>query len=115
MRIITRDELKQRLDSHWDGVLVEVLSEDYFREFHLPGALHVAFDEHFAENFERLMPDRDREVVVYCLVRECTASAEAGRRLEELGYTNVFDYEEGKNDWRDAGLPIEHVHAETHG
>jgi rhodanese-related sulfurtransferase len=24
-----------------------------------------------------------------------------------MGYTNVKDYEEGKSDWIDAGLPVE--------
>jgi rhodanese-related sulfurtransferase len=32
--------------------------------------------------------------------------------LAALGYTNVLDYAEGKQDWIDAGLPVEseHVH-----
>jgi rhodanese-related sulfurtransferase len=28
-------------------------------------------------------------------------------RLVELGYTRVHDYEEGKADWVEAGLPLE--------
>lgn len=27
-----------------------------------------------------------------------------------MGYTNVRDYAEGKQDWADAGLPIESEH-----
>ena len=27
-----------------------------------------------------------------------------------MGYTNVLDYSEGKQDWIDAGLPIESAH-----
>ena len=27
-----------------------------------------------------------------------------------MGYTNVIDYEAGKKDWIDAGLPIESQH-----
>ena len=38
---------------------------------------------------------------------DCPASPKAGQRMEELGYQNVFDYEAGKQDWQEAGLPIE--------
>lgn len=31
----------------------------------------------------------------------------AAQTLANLGYTNVATYEEGKQDWIDAGLPIE--------
>ena len=27
--------------------------------------------------------------------------------LGKLGYTNVREYAEGKDDWREAGLPLE--------
>jgi hypothetical protein len=31
-------------------------------------------------------------------------------KLAALGYTNVRDYAEGKQDWIDAGLPVESDH-----
>jgi len=34
----------------------------------------------------------------------------AARELAALGYTNVRDYAEGKQDWIDAGLPAESDH-----
>ena len=35
------------------------------------------------------------------------ASEQAARRLAALGYENVYDYEEGKQDWIEAGLSTE--------
>ena len=113
MKIITRDELKRRLDDGWDVPLVEVLAPEYFREFHLPGAINVPFDERFAERVQETIPDKGRPIVVYCMSKECTASEEAGKKMEELGYTDVFDYEDGKVDWKDAGLPVETEHVEA--
>ncbi len=34
-------------------------------------------------------------------------SARAAWRLEQLGFTEVYDYELGRTDWESAGLPIE--------
>ena len=36
-----------------------------------------------------------------------TNSEIAARRLSTLGYTNVREYAEGKEDWVNAGLPVE--------
>ena len=45
--------------------------------------------------------------MVYCKNTECPASEKAASRLDELGYRSVFDYEAGKVDWKEAGLPVE--------
>ena len=37
-------------------------------------------------------------------------SPRAASRLEELGFAQVYDYEDGKADWAAFGLPLEGVH-----
>ena len=37
-------------------------------------------------------------------------AAAAARELAAMDYTNVRDYADGKQDWIDAGLPIESEH-----
>lgn len=106
MQTISRDELKQWIDN--DGpVLVEVLGEPVFRKFHLPGAINVPVGEGFDEKIRQAVPEKDTPVVVYCLDAACQASPKAARRMEELGYTRVYDYAAGKEDWKAAGLPTE--------
>jgi rhodanese-related sulfurtransferase len=39
----------------------------------------------------------------------------AARELAAMGYTNVRDYAEGKQDWIDAGLPVESEHHHQSG
>jgi rhodanese-related sulfurtransferase len=91
-----------------DGLaLVEVLDSKFYRKFHLPGAINVPLDEDFDERIQQSVPDKNRTVVVYCLDAECEASPKAARRMDELGYQQVFDYEAGKVDWQEAGLPVE--------
>jgi rhodanese-related sulfurtransferase len=106
MRAISRDELNRRLDDE-ELPLVDVLAEKYFRKFHLPGAINIPLDEQFDERIQRAVPDKESPVVVYCMDDDCQASQKAARRMEELGYRDVFDYEAGKMDWKEAGLPVE--------
>jgi rhodanese-related sulfurtransferase len=108
MQAIDRNALKRWLDEGRDFALVEVLAPEQYREFHLPGAINVPVgDEDFDARIQEAAPDESRPVVVYCSDQKCTASPKAARRMDELGYQQVYDYEAGKMDWREAGLPIE--------
>lgn len=107
MRTITRDHLKRRIESGDDLTVVDVLDSSDFEEDHLPGALSAPIHaDSFDDDIRRLVPDLDAEVVVYCASSECDASEKAAARMIELGYTNVIDYEGGKEDWKQAGLPM---------
>ena len=108
MQTITRDQLKQKLYANPNTPLIEALPEDAYNDYHLPGAINIPVnDEQFDEHLNQAVPDKDQEVVVYCMDASCDASPKAGQRMEELGYTHVIDYEAGKKDWKQAGLPVE--------
>ena len=112
---ITRDELKAKLDRGDQLILVEALPEAYYLDKHLPGAINLPHDQVDALA-PALLPDKSAEIVVYCANGPCRNSGIAARRLVELGYATVRDYHEGKQDWIEAGLPVEtgkgaHAHA----
>ena len=54
-----------------------------------------------------LLADKAAVIVVYCANLACQNSEIAAARLTELGYANVREYADGKQDWIDAGLPTE--------
>lgn len=103
---ITREELKAKLDGGEEVVLVETLGPQYYEDAHLPGAINISHTE-VDELAPRLLPDKSAFIVVYCSDRACQNSPRAARRLDALGYENVYDYEEGKRGWISAGLPTE--------
>lgn len=103
---ITREELKTKLDSGEDIVLVEALPERYYRDRHLPGALNIPHNQ-VDELASQLLPDKAAQIVVYCANGPCRNSEIAAFRLSQLGYTDVRDYHLGKQDWIEVGLPTE--------
>ena len=103
---ISRDALKAKLDRADSFVLLEALPAAYFEDAHLPGAHNLPHDEVDALA-PALIPDLSTEVVVYCANTPCPNSAIAARRLAALGYANVRECVEGKEDWVNAGLPVE--------
>ncbi len=105
-RRIHRDRIRLHLQAGTPMRLVEALPEKYYREGHLPGALNLPHDE-VRERAESLLPNKDDFIVVYCASEPCKNSRIAAQTLAEMGYTNVAEYEEGKQDWIEAGLAVE--------
>ncbi|MCA1728505.1 MAG: rhodanese-like domain-containing protein [Actinobacteria bacterium] len=96
------------MDRGDDFVVVDTLEAEYYRNSHLPGAINLPLEE--VDRAEEVLPDKEAEIVVYCMNTMLPASLEAARELAARDYTNVRDYEEGKRGWIEAGLPYESNH-----
>lgn len=102
---ISRDKLKAIIDSGTQHKLVEALPKKYFENEHLPNAINIPHDE--VEGLApKLMHDKLEPVIVYCANSDCQNSHIAADYLRKLGYTKVYEYREGKKDWKEAGLPM---------
>lgn len=62
---ISREELREKIDRGDEFVLVDTLEEQFYRHSHLPGAINIPLDEIKAA--EEQIPDKDTEIVVYCM------------------------------------------------
>jgi rhodanese-related sulfurtransferase len=102
---ISRTELQSLIEAG-TVTLVEALPASYFDQGHIPGAINIPHTEVRALA-PALLPDKDAPIVVYCANLPCPNSGLAVRVLGKLGYTNVREYAEGKDDWTGAGLPLE--------
>lgn len=103
---ITRKEIQEKLNRGEAITLVEALPPSAYEQAHLPGAINIPSDR-VHELAPKLLPDKSAEIITYCANGPCQGSAIAANKLEQLGYTNVKDYELGKQDWIEAGLPTE--------
>ncbi len=102
---ITLAELQALTESGEDIILVDALSPAHYESSHLPGAVNLPYE--FVDGAEKVLPDKNMALVIYCMSTECVASGEEARELEALGYTNVRHFAEGKQAWIKAGLPVE--------
>ncbi len=109
MESVTRDELRAKMERGDEFVLVDALSTQHYESSHLPGAVNLPLE--FVDEAEQMLPDKRAEIVVYCMNADCAASGEEVRELREMGYENVRHYAAGKQDWIQAGLPVEGRHA----
>ena len=105
MKTLTKEQLKQMIDNKENFVLVNVLDKKYFDDAHIPGSISIPVsNDDFKHNLEKQIPDKSSKVVVYCASFECQASPGAVEKMTSIGYTDVYDYEGGIKDWKDAGF-----------
>lgn len=105
-QLISREDLKTLIASGKKHTIVEALPNKYYEAEHLPGAINLPHDEVQADA-SRLIPDKSETVIVYCASAECKNSHVAAEALRGLGYSRVYEYTEGKQGWKEAGLQLE--------
>jgi rhodanese-related sulfurtransferase len=101
------DELLRKIEEAAEFVLVDALAPMAYAHSHLPGAINLPPSAVDPTVVARRITDKNAEIIVYCANPNCESSIETAERLQALGYTNVHHYPGGKNEWRDAGLPLE--------
>jgi len=63
--MISRDELKAKIDRDDDFRLVETLPATAYHHSHLPGAINLP-PESVTSLASQVLPDKNAEIVVYC-------------------------------------------------
>jgi rhodanese-related sulfurtransferase len=91
MNLISREQLKEKLDRGDDFKLVMVLGDWAYRAKHIPGSLNISRIQDAAN----------------ILSVDDEASQAAYRLLVDRGFENVRRYAGGLSDWEDAGYPLE--------
>ncbi len=97
---VTTSDVLDRLDDPDSPLLLDVREHDEWQEGHLPGAIHIERGN-LESRVEAVIPDRAREIVIYCAAG--ARSAFAAKSLTELGYTNVSSMIGGFTDWKRNG------------
>jgi rhodanese-related sulfurtransferase len=105
MDSISREELRHALERS-EVVIVDALPPEQFRRSHLPGAINIPAGT-VSELAPKLLPDKNAGIVTYCLNFTGRVSEQVARELIAIGYRNVRNYEEGKQDWVKGGLRLE--------
>lgn len=67
MKTITAQELKQKIERKDKFTLLEALADESYRRAHIPGAVRIPHDQSASQWAPKLVPDKEREVVTYCM------------------------------------------------
>ncbi|QDV19595.1 molybdopterin biosynthesis protein MoeB [Gimesia panareensis] len=104
MQTISTTELRGKMQRNEKGILVNTLTQDEFEKAHIPNSLNIPEQQDdFVSQVEQAAGSKELPVIVYCASQECGSSEQAAQKLEQAGFSNVYDYEGGANSWSEAG------------
>jgi rhodanese-related sulfurtransferase len=102
MPAIDTPELKSMMERGEDFLLVNTLPEEQFEKTRIPGAINIPQDQSvFERRVEEHAESKDQKIVVYCANIDCDSSTKAAEKLDQAGFTNVFDYRVGAKGWHE--------------
>lgn len=92
---ITAEEAKKIIDSE-NVIILDVRTQEEYNEGHIKDAILLPDTEITSKAYE-VLKDKDAKILVYC--RSGRRSAQASKKLINMGYTNVYDFG-GIIDWK---------------
>lgn len=97
MKIVTVQELKQKIDSGESHLLIDVREPHEYEEFNLNGKL-IPLGE-LVDHLGSLMDHKDDQIIVHC--RSGKRSAAAVDVMTGAGFSNVANLEGGILQWQE--------------
>lgn len=101
---ISAEDLQAKMAANPSLLVINVLSEKWYRDCHIAGSINVPLDKLI---YQMEQYDRGQEVVVYCALDECDASEKAYVLLRCMGFERVVDYRGGVKEWFQSGYVVE--------
>lgn len=100
----TVNEVVQRLAERVEFVFIDTREEHEWNEGHAAGAIFLSKGI-IEREIERVVPDKECEIVLYC--GGGYRSALAADNLRKMGYRRVSSMAGGWKAWMAAGAPVE--------
>lgn len=101
---ISAQVLQQKMETNPDLLVINVLSEHWYKDCHITGSINVPLKELI---YTVAQWDRNQEIVVYCALDACDAGEKGYILLRCMGFEHIEDYRGGIKEWFQLGYPVE--------
>lgn len=101
---INAETLVTFMESDMELVIIDVRSEDSYKEGHIPGAINIEL-----RDFENRLDEipKNKAVVTYCSGTSCQLGKQAAGILLNNGYTEIYVLPGGIIEWESGGFTVE--------
>ena len=101
--------LAYKLSSQDSFVFVDLRSLDEYNQGHVPGAVHLDYNDLTEQSLAAIVNKRNGHVVFYCSGVNSELAGWASPKALDWGWQSgfVFYYRTGINEWKSSGLSVE--------
>ena len=87
-------------------VVLDNRKQEDFASGHIEGAVRLLDTDLNAESLAKVVKSKDTPVLFYCNGLKCGRAAKAAEAAMGMGYTKIYYYALGMEDWKAKGLPL---------
>lgn len=104
---VDADAIIELITNEPNLIILDSRREGDFNEGHIEGAVRlIDTDVTGPDVLEAHIPSKDAPVLLYCNGLACGRAANVVQMAVDWGYTNVYYYALGMEEWRAQGLPL---------
>ena len=86
------------------AIILDSREPKEYKVSHIKGATCVGYDNFSIDSIQKLYPNKDEKIVVYCSLG--IRSETVGEKLKAAGYTNVYNLYGGIFEWKNKDFTV---------
>jgi len=87
-------------------VIIDARIAEEFKEASIEGAVNIVNTDFTPEAMAKAVPSKSTPVLIYCNGLKCGRAADAVKKAVGFGYTNVYYYALGMQEWKEKSMPV---------
>jgi len=104
--ILTAEQVIEKILADPELIVIDSRKKTEYLKGHIEGAINILNTKLKQEDLERIVPDKDSEILFYCNGTRCMRSTDSIRKAKSWGYTNLTWFRGGWKEWSDKRLPM---------
>jgi rhodanese-related sulfurtransferase len=103
---VTAEDIFDLVEAHLDLVIIDARKTDDRNKGFIEGSIGLPDTDTTEESLAQVIPSKATPVLFYCNGVKCGRSVKSSRKAVEWGYTNIYWFRGGWEEWTDKSLPI---------
>ena len=104
--ILTAEEVISLILENPALVVIDSRKKTEYLKGHIEGAINILNTTLSPEDLEMVAPDKTSALLFYCNGTRCLRSSDSIKKAVGWGYSNIFWFRGGWNEWIEKRLPI---------
>jgi len=103
---VSAEEVVDLILSNPDIVIIDSRKKTEYLKGHIEGAINILNTELALDDLKTIAPDKTQTVLFYCNGARCLRSSDSINKAVKWGYTNIFWFRGGWEEWKEKRLPV---------
>ena len=105
--LVNAEKIIDLVESLDDLIIIDARTVSDYDKGHIPDSVRLVNTETNADSLAKILPAKDAPVLFYCNGAKCGRSVESCKIAVADGYSNVYWFRGGIQEWEAKGFPVE--------